>query len=309
MIDVGDRQSPLVDWIADRSTAKISDIVLTHNHADHIGAIGSLIDLCRDRIGRVWFLQDRPLVGAERKKVDALLRPVFEAEQRGWLQSAYLTKPNQIWSDQSGFPSLEVLFPTAAQNLLGSQDPNLSSAVLSLRVNTHQSIIWPGDNSLQNVEAHQPAGEICMLVGPHHGMPEEVKKKNRSTSNWRHLLKSINPTKSFISVGTDNSYNHPNPRYVGGMQKLGCEIVCSGLTRWCNRRLQESHFQGRHVLNGAALLGLRRKPVGLACRGAVRLTIENGILREDSYVSVHRERVAQLTHPFCLPRSAWKRRK
>jgi beta-lactamase superfamily II metal-dependent hydrolase len=59
IIDVGPRNSPIVDWIAQNPSIFIEGIVLTHNDADHAGALAALIDAARFRIECVYFLLDR----------------------------------------------------------------------------------------------------------------------------------------------------------------------------------------------------------------------------------------------------------
>src|SRR2546429_7300991 len=61
IIDVGPRGSPLIDWLNEgsRRGVGVEAIVLTHNDADHAGALPSIVADHKQRIGAIWMLLDR----------------------------------------------------------------------------------------------------------------------------------------------------------------------------------------------------------------------------------------------------------
>jgi beta-lactamase superfamily II metal-dependent hydrolase len=73
LIDVGPRNSPVVQWIAHNPHLKVDGVVLTHNDADHAGAISAFIEATKFPIQRVYFLVDEnPKIDAEHQQ--AILR-------------------------------------------------------------------------------------------------------------------------------------------------------------------------------------------------------------------------------------------
>lgn len=303
VIDVGPRNSPLIGWLESHLQKQISDLILTHNDADHIGAIPAILKSCSGRIQRVRLLQDGARQGARQKSVIHLLSPLKDAHQAGWLEVSLIGSGQIIWENQELGVSLEVLYPSALDSVLNHATPNEGSAILCLKHRNAGVVVWPGDNTVKRAAEVAPKESVSILYGPHHGAPED---RGRSTkSEWINSIAALSPKQVQISVGK-NSYSHPNPRYLSHLRNEGCQIVCTGLTRWCDRRIRERQT-GQHVLNGAALLGLRRTSSGFACRGARRFHVTADALVEDEFAEEHREEVRKLGRPFCMPRASWSR--
>lgn len=306
VIDVGPRNSPLVGWLKDHSKKRISDIILTHNDSDHIGAMPSLINDRPHNLGNVWLLQDGVRSGARQKSVTTLLSPLKKASEEGAVNVRGLESDYVIWEDQEVGVRLKVLYPSALEKVIEHETPNLGSAILALEHISGQVILWTGDNTVKRAAEKKPFGlSVHTLVGPHHGGPED-----RNLFGKHQLIQSIKTIASQnvqISVGK-NSYNHPNAHYLRYLRAENSVINCTGLTRLCDRRIMERK-SGDHVMNGAALLGLRRTATGFACRGAMRLYISKSEIRPDEFSQQHREAVESLTHPYCLPRKKWSLRR
>lgn len=303
VIDVGPRSSPLIGWLDSHPQKQISDVILTHNDADHIGAIPALLESCAGRIERVRLLQDGSRSGARQKSVVNLLSPLKKAHMAGWLKVTLMCSGQTIWEDDELGVSLEVLYPSALDSVLNHATPNEGSAILALKHQKAGIIMWPGDNTVKRVAEVKPSNNVAILFGPHHGAPEDRKRSTKA--EWNKSISTVQPRQVQISVGK-NTYSHPNPRYLTHLRNAGCEVVCTGLTRWCDRRITERQ-QGQHVVNGAALLGLRRTSSGFACRGARRFYVTSEDFVEDEFANEHREAVKKLGRPFCMHRATWSR--
>jgi competence protein ComEC len=299
LIDVGKRGSPVVDWLAERRPApRIAAIVLTHNHADHAGAMPAIVANNQSHIGGVWMLQDRPMNDPMFAKV---FRSVDEAEAKGYFQVRRLENGQEIWRDDESMLRLHVLFPTFTSNVKHMGYPNQTSGLIVLDHGDKRLCAWPGDLPLLTVADQLRTKHPELLHGPHHGGPEDF-KTNKAKS--RQAVRDLSPRMSFISVGTTNSYSHPKPGYLGLLAASRCHVVCSQITNACDRW----HFKNdTPVFDGSAALGLRSSRSGSPCRGAWRVTIKDGELIPDRFTGEHARRVAELKRPQCLRGLGWRR--
>ncbi len=305
IIDVGPRNSPLIDWLRDHPRKRISDVILTHNDSDHIGAIPALLEARSVGSWNVWLLQDGPRTGRRQQAVVKLLTPLKRAEVEGIIQVRGITKGTTIWTDPHTGSYLDIIYPSELDKVLSHESPNLGSAILALMHPKGKMVIWPGDNTVRRTLEERPHGMLHTLFGPHHGGPEDRTRSSRKT--FEKETHEIAAENAQISVGK-NSYDHPNLRYLTYLRKAGCQISCTGLTRLCDRRIK-TRKAGHHIMNGSALLGLRRTSTGFACRGAKRLTITSEGIFPDKYEATHREAVQALTHPYCMPRETWSKKR
>lgn len=303
IIDVGPKNSPLLSWLRDCSPAQISDIVLTHNDSDHMGAMVALLADCAHRIDRIWVLRDgkRP---QNQKSINDLLAALKRAHDNHGIHVAEPRQGMVLWT--TGIPEtrLSILFPSVFDSIGNQGRSNNGGAIVSLEHENGEAVIWPGDHTVEKTNEVNLHATVAMLTGPHHGAPEDCGRPNRR--QFHEPIDDLSPKRVFIHVGSKNNYSHPNPRYLARLQNLGCIVSCSGLTRWCDRRVRDRQ-SGEHVINGAARLGLRRTTNGFACRGALRLEIDEQGFHEDENQEEHREAVRTLTHPHCISKSEWKR--
>lgn len=304
VIDVADSNSPLISWLSDNPQFQIEHLILTHNDADHAGALPSLLNACNGRIHKLWLLKDRAPIGHERKKMDRLFRLAYQAYKERRLDVQFLSAPLTIWQDSQLNLKLEVLYPSPLEDILNSVCPNASSAILALSRNGKILVGWPGDNYLQRARDAYVGSEIELLHGPHHGAPIDRKQNPQ----FKQALSEIAPSRVFVSVGSKNIHNHPNQKYVRRLEVNGCRAVCSQVTRFCDKNMKD---RDSHVLDGASLLGLRRPRDGFSCRGAMRLIISKANAVYDEWDAEHLSRASELYRPMCLSREQhprWRNR-
>lgn len=298
LIDVGRRGCPVVDWLADRRPpAEIAAIVLTHNDADHIGGLTSILDRFRGRVGQLWMLQDRP---ANDPSFQKIFRRAVDAERNEGLVITRLEKGAEIW--KQGDLRMQVSFPTFTANV-GANRPNDTSGLLILSHGERPLCVWPGDLPTRTIASHLPDGRPGFLHGPHHGGPTDFRTR-KATRDFRASVQRVAGNYGYISVGTKNPHNHPRPGYLVLLANLGCRVLCSQITTACDRL----HWkEDTPVFDGTGALGLRSPRTGTPCRGAWRIRIIDGELDPDEFTNRHLAKVAALRRPQCLKGTGWKK--
>lgn len=288
IIDTGPRGSPLIDWLNDNNRP-IHAVVLTHNDADHVGALPGIVGGFMPRIRSFYMLVDRP---KDNKIFDKIFRCALEGEARGFYKITRLEVGATVWSDASLEAELVTLFPTMSGNLLASS-PNTTSGILCLRLKNEPQLLWPGDSTLARV-AQQCAGtRPHVMFGPHHGAPQDYKKAAAVVS-----INAINPGNAFISVATKNKYMHPRPKYVQRLERAGCHVLCSQLTTACDR---PAVLNQRPVMKNHLALGLRPpRTLGVTCRGVWQITWDGAGFISDGFDDEHLCRISKLRRPQCL---------
>ncbi len=307
IIDVGPIGSPLVDWLNERRTPpQIEAIILTHNDADHAGALPAIIAEHKRRIGRVWMLMDRSVKTPQFQRT---FRAAEAAESEDWFKIQGLQDGSIIWQEQKIGAVLKAVHPgfTEQMNALSGSRPNQASGLIVLELNGARLCAWPGDLEILVTSKKLADQSPQLLSGPHHGGPTDFpsravrKKAGKKAAEMRRQfiesVKSLSPERSFISVGTTNPYHHPRPGYLELLARAGSHVTCSQLTFCCERnRIQRNE----HVFLGSAVLGLRACRSGVSCRGSMRFYVRNGELVPDEFDVEHRKRVEKLLRPQCL---------
>ena len=316
IIDVGPKGSPLVDWLNERrgSSPEIEAIVLTHNHADHAGALPSIIAEHKRRIGGIWMLLDR---AATEPRFQKVFRAAEQGEKEGFYRIRQLADGQVLWTSDNGVHHLRVIHPGFSEhtNALIAGQPNAASGMIVLGSNQRRLFAWTGDLEIRKVAQKLEDRTPWMLFGPHHGGPSDYPtkalRKRQPPETMQHrrqevraAVASIKPARAFISVGTKNRYHHPRPGYLQLLANTGARVVCSELTNCCER---EDVSNGKHVFQGSALLGLRPSRTGVSCRGSMRLCLKDGELLVDAFDAEHLQRVSRLLRPQCLRGRGWRR--
>ena len=294
IIDVGPKGSSLIDYLNDHMN-RIDAVVLTHNDADHAGALPSLIQAHKSRIKNFFMLTDRP-TGDERFK--KLFRAALQGETENYYKITRLEAGTEIWRDDALQARLTTVYPGFSANVLAAH-PNETSGIICLEINGRCRIIWPGDSTTSRVSSECRGARPFVLYGPHHGAPSDF----RSQASLE-AIEDIQPRRAFISVGTTNGYSHPRAKYIRRLGRIQCHVVCSQLTSRCDRRTIQ---RGDHVFQGEALLGLRPPRKGTSCRGAWRLELHGDSLIPDKWDSEHLRRISQLRRPQCLYGRGWRK--
>ena len=288
IVDTGPRGSPLIDWLNDHPKI-IHAVVLTHNDADHVGALPALVGQFMNRIQSFFMLVDRP---ANNPVFNKTFRCALEGEKKGFYKITRLEIGAVVWQDPALNVELVTISPSMSGNVLASS-PNSASGILALRINGQTQILWPGDSTLARVAGDCAGAKPYVMVGPHHGAPEGYKKAAAVPA-----IQTINPSNAFISVATRNKYSHPRPKYLQRLERAGCHVLCSELTGVCDRAAFRNN---RPVMVNHLVLGLRPpRKLGVTCRGIWQLTWDGQKFLSDGFDEEHLSRIEKLRRPQCL---------
>lgn len=199
LIDAGNNEdgSKLVKYFQSLGITKFKIVVATHAHEDHIGGMD---DIIKNFAIESFYMPD---VITTTKTFEDVLDALEEKEV------AFQTPENdEEFSLADG--TIKVLsIDNSAQNL------NDTSIVLRLKYKT-TSFLFMGDaeSKTESKILNKELKSDVLKVG-HHG-------SNTSTS--LSFLEKVSPTYAIISVGKDNSYNHPNDTIIRRLNDKNIKI-------------------------------------------------------------------------------------
>jgi beta-lactamase superfamily II metal-dependent hydrolase len=263
VVDCTDSETVL-DYFEREHISQLRGVIITHLHADHYGNVAELLYNCADILG----IQGCEVLATGEDVVNpanlrrASTRKKWPADDDGHssvYEQAWVGKKNMPqsslgrlyqWTEDNEekcrplrsipnypFPiegtlaqSLQVLHPpfVGYQKLRMS---GLNNTSIVLRVTgTRSSALLTGDlepTGWQSLKRHHPKLESDVLKFPHHGGAWEEAEANN-------LLSTINPNIVVISVGSNNSYNHPRPGTFAALHKRSdIRLLCTQATDNC----------------------------------------------------------------------------
>lgn len=301
VVDVGPLDSPIIEWLTHRKEL-IKALVITHNDEDHAGCLDAFLEKFHTIIETVFVLTDRHPTDKAAKRIlgSACKYARKKAFQLIALDATRAALP--IYGYSAGSEKLLIYavhpdFVTTLHNQLKKvPKPNDVCAVLCLDVNAQTRLIWAGDAPMRIVADKCEGKSPQMMVGPHHGAPTD---KNRKTYNAQ--FDRVKPEDVFVSVGTDNTYDHPIKNFIDQHSQRGRRVTCSQMVKCDDRRVEH----GRHVMRQHLELGHvpPLNPGAVTCRGPIRFTwkSDKGCFEHDKYHAEHLIRVMNTIHrPFCV---------
>lgn len=219
LVDGGARSAPGYDcgariiapYLWNRKIARLDDIVVTHDDADHYNGIAAIIRRFRPK--RLWL----PHRDSAKPGFTALV-------QLADLTDVAVLIPEADALDGDADRQLSFIGLAAGQSFdqhktssnLGSEDDH----GLIVRVEADGlSALLPGDISrtreLELVEARQIV-QADLLLSPHHGS---------STSNSEQFLAAVAPRYMIVSSGDQTGRLFPSPQTRATAQRLGIEVL------------------------------------------------------------------------------------
>lgn len=188
-MDIGeDVVSP---YLWSRGIRRIDIIASTHQHEDHAGGLGALIENFRPSELWAGATPDSPIWSAIMSRA-----------------AANGTKVRKMRRGDRA-PFMEVLGP-AADYVPRAAPSNNDSLVLLLRHGTH-SFLLTGDT--------ERASEYGLLDGLPHVDVVKVAHHGSKTSTTEAFLAATTPVFGLISAGKDNLFRHPHPEVVSRLQE------------------------------------------------------------------------------------------
>lgn len=197
LIDAGDvdDKDTIVNYLKEHKVEKLDYLILTHPHADHIGAASEVVNTFS--IGKIIM---SPKTN-NTKVFETLLDTIAKKNLK-------ITKPVVGDSYTIGNAKFTIFAPNSMD--YGS---NLNNYSIGLRlVNGDNSFLFIGDSeteAIADILASRQTLDSDVLLCGHHGS---------KTSTTADLLKAVTPNYAVISVG-DNSYGHPSDSTLSLLKK------------------------------------------------------------------------------------------
>ena len=288
LIDVGPKASPVVQWFkrrAEQSAQVIDALVITHNHADHCGALESLLKVPGLSISKVYAF-DKDIYTSTNEVKPFLNEMILRAKA----DELVVRVPNSgdvVWDSEQR--CLEIVHPGFAGRVEAKDDINRRSLVLCLK-NKNSNIsefVWGGD-AYYNAALPHFKENTELLMGPHHGAPQGPRPKLPQQC-YKYL---------FVSLASNNSHGHPSRSYIRKHQKRGVNVACTCMTKSCgllNRHLKKPSLYGHIEPSGRE---------NYFCRGGMQYFLDSQTdswiidPEEKDYVDLKKE----LHKPLCVER-------
>lgn len=192
LIDSGSKENKLnlFNYLNSLNIKNLDYIIATHPHEDHIGNMYSII--MKYNIGEFF----APKISHTSKSFERMVEALVSKNKK-----INVFDINTTSIDLGKDTSIYVYSPITKDY---GDNLNLYSAVFKIQYK-NTSFLFTGDAEKSNEEDILNSNSYLkanVLKVAHHGS---------STSTSKAFLDAVNPEIAIISVGKDNSYNHPNP--------------------------------------------------------------------------------------------------
>lgn len=300
LIDTGpaiQHGNPLPGWFRRVGGPPIKFVVITHSHVDHFGG---LVSLCAENVQRIDSIAVLRDAGLARQPQ---LLGVLQMRKNNGVNLLLVDKAQTLYEDVS--LRLRIVHPSDITDTSRlPADVNKTSMIILLeRVddsNAEPLVVFGGDAPLPAIKAACCGFAPCVLMGPHHGHPQGVKKVG-TQEYWRFFRDSLRPTKIFVSVGRNNQYKLPNVNYIKGAATVGVCVCCSQLATTCDPERKSDVFEG------SALSGVDKPINSVQCRGAMRVyATTDGIIFDENQVEFEKTLADVVPSAKCRPVDALK---
>ncbi len=182
--------------------------------ADHAGALCPILEEHKSRIKAVYFFDfDR--------KDEKFLRLFNCVKKAGLTSSIQFDRPQTgdvLWKSPAQQLELRVLYPNYAEQVQAGSE-NSASALIGLFQSDELVITWPGDLTVARIAKKLGTSRsIHLLVGPHHGGPEDRRDEQKEKPI------SFKPKKR-IHIRRNNQSTAPS---ASGLPEGSCEDRVQG---------------------------------------------------------------------------------
>ncbi len=205
LIDAGEVDKGLVvqEYLLAQGVEKIDYLIVTHPHSDHIGGLPVIID--NFAIGQIYM----PKVVHNTTTYENLLLSIKNKGLKVTAAKAGIRLPT------SEAFAISFLAPNADKY----ESLNNYSIVTKLEYQEHVFLFTGDAEPISGREIINNNYDIRaqVLDIAHHGSTNSLSSKE--------FLQRVNPDIAVISVGSDNSYNHPHAEILEILQEMGVNIL------------------------------------------------------------------------------------
>lgn len=209
----------------------IEALILTHDHSDHTGGALEIIQEYQNNIKKIYFnpsdnttfLIDLAVV-VYPLLTDSLYSDLIECK--------CVRSPRSLYNDTEN--EIELLYPSSNEYAISinNNDLNYGAGIILLKSNNRQ-ILFSSDAPYSAFEQiYQNRGKplvVDIVTISHHG--GDI---NATPNQLNNLFSSYLKTKfAIVSVGTRNSYNHPNPNIIRTIANHNIGLFCTQITSAC----------------------------------------------------------------------------
>jgi beta-lactamase superfamily II metal-dependent hydrolase len=257
----------LDDWHVEM----IEAFVLSHLDQDHIAGALAFLQAFPGEVRHVYLSPDRDVSGGheEAPRAKALLDHVTaQSQDEGARKRRWELHPNtrdhRAIVEGSGW-SVRLLAPLHAQAVTrereGSwEDANRYSSILRVEAGGNAMLVG-GDAPLISW-SKLPTGERPAKVFriPHHGVAID---DGGVPPGWdvARLYREVGADTALVSVGTSNSYGHPNRNWIQPITGGACRLLCTQLTARCHGPLEIIQLDGTAARDAGEISELRERVI------------------------------------------------
>ncbi len=204
VIDVGPDAALVDACLKSLGVEKISLLILTHFHADHVDGLAGLLK--SRSVSQIWISNNND-PQAQSSRVKSLL------------QSSELRIVRRGMSAKVGNLAIKVLWPDSGVQLfepLPGQGSTANNSSIAIWVASPDFTLFAGGDIEPPVQAQlmDDISRVDIYKVSHHG----------SAYQDLRFMEVLNPAAAVISVGAGNSYGHPAPKTIAALNKLGALV-------------------------------------------------------------------------------------
>lgn len=209
-------------------------IIITHNDLDHYKGLFNLIENHDFRTQKIYLNYDRGPDSPKNDSYKQLLRRIHIWENDGKLKASPIHTDTRIPTDPL---KISVLHPSYAflGKMITYNKWNDASVVLRL---SYQGMVIILTGDIEDVGIDELTGnnselKCNVLKIPHHGSypPNDALDK---------LIGKAEPQYAIISVGTNNSFKHPNNKTIALLKAKDIKILCTEVTSQCCSKITDA---------------------------------------------------------------------
>ena len=226
-----------LDFLLDKRIDRLPLVVASHTHRDHVGSLLNTLRSFNGSIGIVLCNADAPLLPGPSTYRD-LLEGLAELGHGG----VELSPAESPYSTQLGNVEVGLLHPTHADLFaaLTFDEPyrtDLASVVLRISYRG-RAVLLPGDLPKRGwgwLSQRNPIPRSDVLMFPHHGGSYVRQDQAAEGPELTEILAAISPDVVVVSVGTNNTHNHPLPESFECLRATvpAARVLCTQVTPRC----------------------------------------------------------------------------